>query len=180
MASNSSILRVSAGNPTRLSETKEIECAFNNFQNLEDKDKSVKSPIFECLGHEWSLEMYPWGSTKEAEEKEMVSAFLNMKSNDQPTKIKFSIKIANALKEGTNTFVSANIGRGWPKFVSRSQALENLDENGALICKVTVQGWFQSMPEWFPGKFGKLISAQWICLGCCTCSNQHPCFLLDE
>jgi hypothetical protein len=101
---------------------------FHSFASLTtEKDKSVKSPTFNCLGFDWSLKIYPGGRSKS--DDGMIACVLLNKS---PTKI-VSVKLDIVLKRQssyqsksiTHTFASGK-GFGLRNFVDRSQVMNDV------------------------------------------------------
>lgn len=113
---------------------------FEEFADLPaSRDVSYTSTKFECLGHKWSLEIYPGGDEYAAEG--MTSVYLRHISNEM-IHIAFSFSFDGYMESETymndSVFEAVDDDRrawGYEDYVKRSRIMENLVE-GALVIEV--------------------------------------------
>ena len=139
----------SLGAPKYLSEKKALVFKIHDFKNLEKKQHNTSK--VSCHGHEWYIQIYPWGHTKDSKEKEMVSVYLcPVAPPATGLKTNFGISAAGVRCSREYNFCGDH-GYGRRAFMKRSKALTKLDTDGTLIVSVVdLQIWTDKKVEWRP------------------------------
>ena len=142
---------VDVGTPLCLSEPKTMVFNFHNFEQLQDKCHS--SSAISCHGHQWAIQLFPFGNTEESEADGYISVFLSCKDPPQKgIKTSFSLRMGDTKGGGETTFhpVAASCV-GWDELFQRSAIVSShLDANGTLTITVDLQIYKERTPVWRP------------------------------
>ena len=138
------------------------EVCFHNFADLStERDEYEESPEFSCLGHEWTLYIYPGG--KEVSREGYVAIALANASN-KSIKIEYGFSVKDAAgKEVVHHEPSTSCefvafgsggsnGRLNPNFAKRSKLMKTL-VNGTLVIEVRIRlvdNTIKSTPPFIP------------------------------
>lgn len=127
-----------------------VRVHFHNFANLpQQKGAGLKSPTFDCAGHEWYLMLLPRGTMRA--KPGMISVYL---CSDLTSKFAVDFAITMKNKTGGNFIVRSptnkrnefpspnNLGWGWGDYASRDVILDasnNILNYGALTFEVRIR-----------------------------------------
>lgn len=126
--------------PTVLSEKHTLEWTIIDFAALPQQrnDKVGGISALTCLGHSWSLNLYPRGNDLSSEETEYVSLFLKKVADVETVRVNFEIRVGNRRKIGPEG-VKISKDHGWKKFCTRDELLAELAVDGSLLIEVDIQ-----------------------------------------
>jgi len=147
-----------------VSEWETIQVVFHDFAELSSKrGDSTWSPVLECHGLKWQIQLYPGGSSVSSEENVFITLRLRSKSCTKTNKIKAKSRIripsANRTFGGSGKFTiySASVGgnKSWGKndFAKREAVLKPSRTylvNGNLTVEVDIQVLLDEPPTWTP------------------------------
>ena len=147
------------------SEWKTIRTTFRNFAGLSSKrGDRTKSPVHECHGLDWRIELFPGGDVISSEENEYITLRLASKSATNTKKVlaKFIIRVPSTgiswSAEGQtggqayHTF-SQNSAWGYYDYAKREDVLDsskNYLVDGNLTVEVDIQVMLDKPPVWTP------------------------------
>jgi len=143
-----------------LSEWETIRVVFHNFSELSSKRGArTSSPVLECHGLKWKIQLYPGGHSKSSEEDDFITLFLFSMSCTKTNNIKAKsrIRIPSAGKEtGGRTFrIYSASSDSWGKndYAKREvvlKASKNYLVDGNLTVDVDIQVMLDEPPIWTP------------------------------
>ena len=141
--------------PSGWKEWQVSEVRFHNFANLSaERGEYEASPEFSCLGHEWTLDIYPGGRENSAEGYVAIN-LCNMSNKSIKIEYGFSVKDAAGEevvheKPSTEEWSGRN---GWcyENFAKRSKITKSL-VNGTLVVEVRMRlpNSSNSLPPFIP------------------------------
>ena len=146
------------------SEWKTIRAVFHNFASLPSKKvDNIKSPVLECHGLKWTIQLFPGGAYDDS--TAYLSVYLESQSCSSTKKIKarHRFRIPSERKDGNvgpwnthapmNTDATASEAWGVKKFALRSGVLDPLKQylvGGNLTVEADIQVMLDKPPTWTP------------------------------
>jgi len=111
-----------------------------NFQKrTETRGVQVASPKLKAHGCDWEIDVYPRGDSKSSTKIEYISCFLKYISSKSDKHVRFTLRIGDNQKTGSQKFVKNSQVWGWSTF-ERKHILENcLAKDGSLVIECDIQ-----------------------------------------
>ena len=138
---------------------KTIRTQFHDFADLpSERYDCTESPVLQCHGLEWQIQLYPGGDTESSEDDVFISLRLWCKSctNTNKIKAKFNIRVPSAgrVVDGAfHKFFKKDVAWGFNEYAKREDVLKpsnNYLPDGNLTVEVDIQVMLDKPPVWTP------------------------------